>query len=132
MLTQALQAALLSPSYDVASTLLKDRGISLDVKALRRLCQLAGDLNIHSRGRMSLTGQECLRGRTLVIGIDGGRLRERRRKRGAKAEKLKRQGYRTEWKEPKLSTIYLTDEKGDIVKEFKPLHRVRFKLSPSF
>jgi hypothetical protein len=90
LLTQALQAALLSPSYDVASTLLKDRGLSLDVKALRRLCQLAGDLNIHSRGRMSLTGQECLRGRTLVIGIDGGRLRERRRKRGAKAEKLKR------------------------------------------
>ncbi len=122
LLTQALQAALLAPSYEVASTLLKGRGIILDVKALRRLCQLAGSLDIGARGQMSLTGEEKLNGYTLVIGIDGGRLRQRLRKRGRKAEDLKRQGYSAEWKEPKLFTIYLVDDKGGIVKDFKPLH----------
>lgn len=122
LLTQALQAALLAPSYEVASTILKGRGIILDVKALRRLCQLAGSLDIGARGQMSLTGEEKLNGYTLVIGIDGGRLRQRRRKRGRKAEDLKRQGYSAEWKEPKLFTIYLVDNQGEIVKDFKPLH----------
>jgi hypothetical protein len=90
LLADALQTALLCPSYEVASTVLKGRGISLDVKTLRRLCQLAGNLDVELRGRISLRGNENLRGRTLVIGIDGGRLRERRRKRGRKAKGLKR------------------------------------------
>jgi len=122
LLADALQTALLCPSYEIASTVLKGRGISLDVKTLRRLCQLAGSLDIKLRGRLSLSGNENLKGRTLVIGIDGGRLRERRRKRGRKAKDLKRQGYHGDWKEPKLFTIYLMDVEGNILKDFKPLH----------
>ena len=122
LLADALQTALLCPSYEVASTVLKGRGISLDVKTLRRLCQLAGNLDVELRGRISLSGNENLSGQTLVIGIDGGRLRERRRKRGRKAKGLKRHGYHTEWKEPKLFTLYLMDAEGNILKEFEPLH----------
>ena len=122
LLSDVLQMALLCPSYDVACTVLKGRGIKLDVKAIRRLCSLAGTLDNRLRGRIALSGEEDLRGLTLVISIDGGRLRERKRKRGRKAERLKRQGYHADWREPKLFTLYLIDEKGDIVKEFKPLH----------
>jgi hypothetical protein len=122
LLADALQTALLCPSYEVASTVLKGRGISLDVKTRRRLCQLAGNLDVALRGRISLSGNENLSGQTLVIGIDGGRLRERRRKRGRKAKGLKRQGYHAEWKEPKLFTLYLMDAEGNLLKEFEPLH----------
>lgn len=122
LLSDAVQTALLCPSYDVASTVLKGRGIALDVKTLRRLCQKAGDLDSGLRGCITLSGKENLGGYTLVVSADGGRLRERRRKRGRKAEHLKRQGYHTEWREPKLFTLYLLDEKGEVVKEFKPLH----------
>lgn len=122
LLSDAVQMALLCPSYDVACTVLKGRGIDLDVKALRRLCRLAGDLDNPLRGRLPLSGEEDLSGHTLVISVDGGRLRERKRKRGRRPNHLKRQGYHTPWREPKLFTIYLTDEQGTIIKEFKPLH----------
>ena len=122
LLSDVLQMALLCPSYDVACTVLKGRGIKLDIKAVRRLCSLAGSLDKGLRGRIALSGEENLHGYTLVISIDGGRLRERKRKRGRKAERLKRQGYHTDWREPKLFTFYLIDEKGNIVKEFKPMY----------
>lgn len=120
-LSDVVQMALLCPSYDVACTILKGRGINLDVKALRRLCQVSGNPDRLLRGRIALDGQERLRGYTLVISIDGGRVRERKRKRGRKSKHLKRQGYHAEWREPKLFTIYLTDAEGKVIKEFKPL-----------
>jgi hypothetical protein len=76
---------------------------------------------LRHRGTISLSGTEALNGRTLVIGIDGGRLRERRKKRGRKKAGQKRQGYHTDWKEPKLFTSYLVDEQGQVVKDFAPL-----------
>lgn len=122
LLSEAVQTALLCPSFEVACTVLERRGIRLDVKAVRRLCKLAGSIESPLRGKISLSGDEDLKGRTLVISIDGGRLRERRRKRGRKAKNAKRQGYHANRKEPKLFTIYLTDAKGNIIKKFKPLH----------
>jgi hypothetical protein len=52
----------------------------------------------------------------------GGRLRERRRKRGRKKADQKRQGYHTDWKEPKLFIVYVLDNEGQVVKSFAPLH----------
>lgn len=49
------------------------------------------------------------------MGIDGGRVRERRRKRGRKRAAQRRQGYHTDWKEPKLVTLYGPDEQGQVV-----------------
>jgi hypothetical protein len=50
-----------------------------------------------------------VRGYTLVVSVDGGRLRQRRGKRGRKPNKLKRQGYHTDWRAPKLFTLYLLE-----------------------
>jgi hypothetical protein len=122
LLADALQTSLLCPSYEVARTVMQSRGIDLDVKTLRRLCEKAGSLDNGLRAKISLSGSENLHGHTLVISPDGGRLRERRRKRGKVAKHLKRQGFHAEWKEPKLFTIYLLKHDGSIVKEFKPLH----------
>jgi hypothetical protein len=69
-----------------------------------------------------LADDESLAGHTLVIGIDGGRMRERRKKPGAKKKGQKRQGYYTPWREPKLFTLYLLDAQGQRVEEFVPLH----------
>ena len=71
---------------------------------------------------MSLDGQEDLTGATLVIELDGGRLRLRTPKRGPKKAHHMRQGYHTKWKEPKLFTLYLVDAQGQILKEFPPIH----------
>jgi hypothetical protein len=95
----------LCPSYEVARTVLITQGITLDVKTLWRLCQCAGGLDNNLRGRLALSGEEKLHSHTLVVSVDGGRIRLRNRKRGRKANELKRQGYHTDWKEPKMDTL---------------------------
>ncbi len=122
LLSAVAEAALLCPSLVVAQQMLARRSIALNVKTIRRLCQELGEAGLARRGEVSLQGDEALSGGTLVIGIDGGRLRERRRKRGRKPARLKRQGYHTDWREPKLFTVYLINEQGEVVKRFAPLH----------
>ena len=70
-----------------------------------------------------------------IIAIDGGRIRTRRPKKGRKKKGQKRRAFHTEWKEPKLLTIYAIDEKGKkLNKEKLPFcdgthkRRQRFKL----
>ena len=120
--SDVVSMAVLCPSFEVSKVVLSRRGIDIDVKTIRRLSKALGEKGISYRGNISLTGDEDLKGKTLVIGIDGGRLRERVRKTGERKEGQKRDGFSTDWKEPKLFTIYLLDEKGKIVKEFAPLH----------
>lgn len=122
LVSEVVQLVVLCPSLEVAHQVLARRDIRLDVKTLRRLCRDLGERGLRHRGEISLSGTEELQGQTLVIGIDGGRLRERRRKRGRKKAGQKRQGYHTEWKEPKLITIYLLNAQGQVVKKFAPLH----------
>jgi len=122
LISEVVKLAILSPSFDVAQEMLVGQGVELDVKTIRRMCSLLGAMGIAGRGQVSLSGDENLTGHTLVIGVDGGRLRERRRKRGRKKEGQKRQGYYTDWREPKLFTLYLVDTQGEVVKTFAPLH----------
>lgn len=122
LVSEVAQAALLCPSFEVAHAVLERRGLEVDVKTIRGLCRVLFEQGRWFRGQISLTGTEQLAGRTLVIGIDGGRLRERRRKRGRKKAGQKRQGYHTDWKEPKLFTLYVLDSEGQVVKSFAPLH----------
>jgi hypothetical protein len=117
-----VKSAVLCPSFCVAKEILSDQEIDIDVKTIRRLCERLGKIGVEMRGDVSLEGNEELKGHTLVIGIDGGRLRERKTKRGKKRADQKRQGYTTDWKEPKLFTIYMLNDEGEVVKDFKPIH----------
>ncbi|MCI0731854.1 MAG: hypothetical protein L0332_34740 [Chloroflexi bacterium] len=114
--------AVLCPSLAIAQEMLAGRGVKLDVATLRRFCRQLAQQGMERRGQVSLAGTEKLTGQTVVIGIDGGRLRERRAKPGRRKEGQKRQGYYSDWREPKLFTIYLLDEQGQVVKAFAPLH----------
>ena len=122
LISEVVQMGLLCPSLEVAREVLNRGGMVLDIKTIRRLCARLGERGLSARGEISLSGTENMTGQTLVIGIDGGRLRERRRKRGRKKAGQRRQGYHTDWKEPKLFTLYVLDEQGQIVKTFHPLH----------
>ena len=121
-LSYVVQMALLCPSIAVAQQVLLEQGHEIDPKTISRYCRVLGTAGMQWRGQGSLTGQEKLQGATVVIGIDGGRLRERRKKRGRKKLGQKRQGFHTDWREPKLFTIYLLDEQGEVKRDFTPLH----------
>ena len=114
--------ALLCPSLEVAHDVLSSRGMEVDVKTIRRLCRLLGAFGLKHRGGVSLESGEEVLGKTVVIGIDGGRLRTRRKKRGRKAAGLKRCGFSTPWREPKVFTIYVLDAWGRVDKSWRPLY----------
>ena len=114
--------ALLSPSEDMAVRLLSDRGIVINAKTLRKIVRDVGQIGLSRRGVISVDQKQSTPSGTLVICIDGGRIRERQVKPGRKKQDQKRQGYTTDWKEPVLFTMYLTDEKGNVDKSFKPLY----------
>ena len=122
LVSEVVKMAVLCPSFEIAKEMLAGRGVRIDVSTMRRFCRQLAKKGMRFRGQVSLGCNEDLRGYTLVIGVDGGRLRERCPKRGRKKKGQKRQGYRGEWREPKLFTIYLLDKQGKAVKSFSPLH----------
>ena len=64
-----------------------------------------------------------LANKRVVIATDGGRLRERRdAKRGRKRAKTGRRGYRTPWREPKMLVIYVVDDQGEQMSNFRPVY----------
>ena len=120
---EAVKLALLCPSFEVATQVLDARQIKLDKKTLRRLCKALGELGLEQRATIALKDELSFSGRTVYIGIDGGRMRMREPKRGRKPKLGKKYPrYDTPWREPKLFTIYMLDEKGRVEKSWTPIH----------
>lgn len=117
---EAVQMALLCPSFDVASVVLKQRGIALSKNKLRKLSAPLGRLENTHRVEMTLEEGETLKGKRVLIVVDGGRLRWRKNKRGPIPQGKKRRGFHTDWIEPKLFAIYVLDEQGHPLKKISP------------
>lgn len=121
--SNVIQLAILCPSFNIAGNVLHEQGIALDIKTIRRLCRKFGQDAMTNRGKISFDSQVLeLKDKTVLICMDGGRLRQRRRKQGRKPDSLKRQGYHTDWVEPKLLTIQFLDRKGRLCKEIPPIY----------
>lgn len=120
--SEIVKLALLCPSFEVAREVLSERGMVLNVKTIRRFCRGLGQRGLAERGEISLEGRDPVAGHTLVIGVDGGRVRERTPKRGRKKQGQTRRGYHTDWREPKLLTVYVQDAQGKMVKTVAPIH----------
>jgi hypothetical protein len=120
--SRVCRQALLCPSFEVASRILAEDGINIRAKIIRRICIKVGQVGISDRAGMVVCDTESVAGKRVMICIDGGRLREREKKRGAKKKGAKRNGYKTEWREPKLFTIHLIDDKGKPIKTFDPIY----------
>ena len=110
--SSATQAALLCPSFDIARRTLQSWGIALNIKTIQRLCQHLGNRAIEHRQRVAISDDDTVENRILLVSIDGGRLRERRKKRGRRPDKLQRQGYHTDWREPTRLVIQWLNSKG--------------------
>jgi hypothetical protein len=119
---ELVQMALLCPSLEVAREILEGRQISVDAKTLRRVCRLWGKRGMTQRSTIALEDGVSVAGRTVCIGIDGGRLRTRKPKRGRKRASQKRKGYETPWREPKVFTIYVLDAQGRVDRSWTPIH----------
>jgi hypothetical protein len=101
---------------------LAEQSVHITVKTIQCFCQKLGRQAMVNRGAVSLKKRYDLSDKTVLICFDGGRLRERKRKKGKKPATLTRQGYHTDWPEPKLLTIQLLDQQGELIKKIPPLY----------
>lgn len=120
--SSAVQTALLCPSFEIAQDTLGSFGIRLDIKTIYRLCMRMGQQGILHRQRISLAAADRAETRSLLVCIDGGRLRERSPKAGRRPAGQKRQGYHTDWREPTQVVIQWLDETGRKCNETLPIY----------
>lgn len=115
------RSAVAVASLEEASSWLRDTaGLDVDIKTLRRVTRRFGQ-----RARSALPGNLQLLqingpGRSLVISVDGGRLRVRRDKAGARTRKGRRR-YHTKWREPLLLHMGVLGADGRLDRSFSPL-----------
>lgn len=116
------------PSEDAAQSRLRDRGIRLNHKTMRRMFSALADEALDQRTQTLQQGQlpagsrgETLAGKRAVICFDAGRVRSRRQHRGRRKQKGYH-GFDGPWKAPRLLVIYALDEKGHKQRQELPLY----------
>lgn len=115
---RALALSALCPSFATASTILGDEGIALSADKLRSLAGTFDALSPGQRAELSSAPEESLAGKRVLIAVDGGRCREREAKPGRLPADAKRRGFTTEWREPKLFTLAVLDQAGELDRSF--------------
>lgn len=113
--------AVLCPSFEVAANALNNFGVEMNQHLLQnithRFAQLAMTVRVdcHAQKVWQKSGNKVL------ICVDGGRFRERRTKRGKRKKGLKRQGFHSDWVEPRLLSISQFDGDGKKIKSISPI-----------
>jgi hypothetical protein len=106
---RAVEFAVLTPSFDVAAQMLRHDGVNLSPNKIRRLVAEIGNTKLPDRVNRLLDDESSclLEQQRVLIAVDGGRLRQRKNKRGPIPKGNKRHGFHADWIEPKLFTIHL-------------------------
>ena len=112
LISLCVQTSVLCPSFELACKFLERLNVNVSHGFLKNICYSFGNALMQSRGEISLDQKIKIKGLRILICIDGGRIRERIKKRGSIGKDKKQHGYTTEWKEPKLFTISFIDENG--------------------
>ena len=116
------------PSEAAAVERLQARGIPLDHQAVRRLSYALADEGLQRRQQALAHGQPApgsddldLKGKRVVITVDGGRLRTREPRKGRR-QANGHHGFDPVWRTPRLLVIYIIDEKGRLSQKECPLY----------
>lgn len=138
----ARQAAL-CPSLQFAKQELERDGVKMDVKTVRRIATQCGEGMLHLRTHElelwsagELAAGEELAGKHISVQVDGGRARIRGdltefsklnpsaseagevdEDEGGRSKPRSRRSFQSEWREPKLVTIFVHDENGRMEKK---------------
>jgi hypothetical protein len=118
--SEVAQLAAALSSFEDAQARLRQMGVPMSI---RRITTVSYHFSQRARRQQELTGmgiEGSLAGKRVVVSLDGGRIRIRKKKRGKKTKKG-RSRYHTDWREPKLLVIYVVDETGRINQEFAPV-----------
>ena len=118
--SDASRAVAMLSSLAEAQAQLRSDGIALDIKTLRSTAY-----RYAARARAAQRSAACglldrVTGKRVVVSLDGGRVRVRRKKRGPKTKKG-RNRFHTDWKEPKLLILYVVGDDGRPSQTWAPI-----------
>lgn len=117
-----------SASLAEAREALAERGIVMNVKTVRSISLRVGaDALAQRQARIDAAHAGAVSSREfkdkrIAIGVDGGRMRLREGGRRGRKGKKGRRRYATPWREPKLFSVYIIDERGRKVREVPMLY----------
>lgn len=117
-------SSIICPSYSIANQLLMRFGVHQSVSKVRKLTNEVAAHCQELEVQLSLSKGESLKGKRVIIGVDGGRVRIRNYT-GEKNESGNAI-YKTPWREPKLFVIHVLDENGKLDKDVRPIYGCRF------
>jgi hypothetical protein len=121
MIDICVSMAVLCPSFEVAANALRGFGITMNDHLLQNITMRFGKLAKSVRVECNSEDLWHKAGINILVCVDGGRIRERCIKRGKRKKGQKRQGYSTEWFEPRLLTISQFDKDGKNIKSLSPI-----------
>lgn len=112
--------AVMNNTFDEAAEALRRDGVSISAKRLRTISMKFSKAALLERKRRTSAFLEGggagagteIKGGRIAVTIDGGRIRTRTPKSGRRKDGAARAGFSTDWKEPKLFSIYEMDDRG--------------------
>jgi len=113
--------AVLCPSFEVAANALRGFGIAMNEHLLQNITMRFAGLAKNVRMECNVDDAWQKPGIRILICVDGGRIRERRPKRGKRKKGQKMQGYSTDWFEPRLLALSQFDQDGKTIKSVSPI-----------
>lgn len=118
--------SMLAPSYDLAHQGLTKFGVNICLSSVSKITdRLAERCEELGHENLILEPGYDVAGKTLVVGIDGGR--SRLREYTDQVNENGRPTYQTPWREPKLFVIDVLDEDGRPDRQELPIYGCRFK-----
>jgi hypothetical protein len=122
--------SVICPSFEVSKNILRYQGIHANFDRIRELSLSLAEAAMEKRSTIQLLPNESLKGKRVVIGMDGGRTRTREYV--DESESKRSQKYDTPWREPKLFVITTIDENGKINKRDLPIYDCSFGDDETF
>lgn len=132
-LTRSIVArqTVLCSSYAEANEQLSRDGLTLDVEQMAGLATGVGKQALELRDEAlaaalegPLPEQSMVEGQRIRVSVDGGRARTRRTHHKAKKQKNGRRPFTLEWREPRIITVDVLDDRGEMDRRWRPIYEV--------
>lgn len=121
----------LCSSYVEARDQLSRDGLDIDISQMVELASQTGKTAVERRDEAlsaalinPLPRESMVAGRRIRVSVDGGRARTRKTRQKAKKQSNGRRPFFLEWREPRLITIDVLDEDGEMDRRWRPIYEV--------
>lgn len=121
LMSDVVSTGLYAPSFKVAEEILATRWIKIDDNKIASLTYKVAELGKKYRWKVSFEQWENFVGKTVIVGLDGGRIRTRKNKKW-RNKKNWRKWYHANRRESKSFVVAILDEEGNIEKKIKPFY----------